>query len=365
VKTKLYCLLLVSALLAGLHLASAQTTNLGIAPAGNQTILFWQSSAPNFFLQSTTNLASTNWVNATDAVPVTAFTVSNTAPGRYFRLGVNATLGMALIPASAFILGDQADTNHNGDAAPTAVLVSAFYMDTNPVSYFQWQGVYNWATSHGYGFDNPGAGKAANHPVQTVDWYDTVKWSNARSQQLGLRPVYYTDAGLTQVYTNGDVTPYPDWTASGYRLPTEAEWEKAARGGLNGLRFPWGSTISETQANYFGATASHSYDLGPNGYNATGSFGGTSPATSPVGSFAANAYGLCDMAGNVDAWCWDWYGTPYAGGADPRGPASGTNRVMRGGDWQSGADVARCANRSNALPTTATNRTGFRCVKTP
>ena len=75
-------------------------------------------------------------------------------------------------------------------------------MDTNLVSYSQWQTVYNWATNHGYGFDYAGSGKAANHPVQTVDWYDVVKWSNARSQQAGLTPVYYTDAGLTQVYTN-------------------------------------------------------------------------------------------------------------------------------------------------------------------
>ena len=79
-----------------------------------------------------------------------------------------------------------------------------------------------------------------------------VKWSNARSQQAGLTPVYYTDAGLTQVYTNGEMctTVYVNWAANGYRLPTEAEWEKAARGGLSGQRFPWGNTISESQANY-------------------------------------------------------------------------------------------------------------------
>ena len=92
------------------------------------------------------------------------------------------------------------------DANPTNdVTVSAFYVDTNLVSYSLWQSVYSWATSAGYGFANNGAGKALNHPVQTVDWYDTVKWCNARSQQAGLTPVYYTDAGLTQVYTNGEI----------------------------------------------------------------------------------------------------------------------------------------------------------------
>ncbi len=272
---------------------------------------------------------------------------------------------MALIPGGAFTMGDVADTNMDGDAAPLSVYVSGFYMDATLVTYSQWQSVYAYATSHGYGFDNGGSGKAANHPVQTVDWYDVVKWSNARSQQAGLTPVYYTDAGLTQVYKTGDLEPYVNWTANGYRLPTEAEWEKAARGGLSGERFPWGNTISERQANYRGCTSCFSYDLGPDGYNAlfdTGAY----PYTSPVGYFAANGYGLYDMAGNVFEWCWDWYGTPYGQPTttNPTGPASGIFRVLRGGYWFYYAYLARCAYRSFGLnPYVDYYSFGFRCVR--
>ena len=260
------------------------------------------------------------------------------------------------------------------DAIPTNIYVSVFYMDINLVSYSQWQSVYNWATNYGYGFDDAGSGKAANHPVQTVNWWDCVKWSNARSQQAGLNPVYYTDAGLTQVYMNGDVAPYVNWAANGYRLPTEAEWEKAARGGLVGQRFPRGDTISWSQANYFGDPLS----LDTNGlpydfataidYDPAFSDGdnsATQPFTSPVGYFAPNSYGLYDMAGNVDEWCWDWYGTPYGQPTttNPTGPASGGGRVLRGGDWGNDAYFARCANRANYDPSNVNGNLGFRCVR--
>ncbi len=271
---------------------------------------------------------------------------------------------MVLIPAGAFTMGDSLDGE--SDAIPTvSVTVSAFYMDVNLVSLSQWQSVYYWATSNGYGFVNAGAGKLVNNPVQRVDWYEAVKWCNARSEQAGKTPVYYTDAGLTAVYRSGEVPVFVNWAAVGYRLPTEAEWEKAARGGLSGQRFPWGNTITENLANYYGYTAL-SYDLGPNGYNAIGSIGGTSPATSPVGSFATNGYGLYDMAGNVFEWCYDWYGTPYAGGSDPHGPATGSNRVARGGDWDDRADYARCANRNFVSPDYAFAQLfGFRAVLAP
>ena len=270
--------------------------------------------------------------------------------------------GMVLIPAGAFTMGDTLDGM--GDAGPISTTVSAFYMDVNLVSLSQWQSVYYWATNQGYRFVNVGAGKAANHPVQTVKWYDCVKWCNARSQQAGRMPVYYTDAAFTQVYTNDEPpTLYPHWTASGYRLPTEAEWEKAARGGLSGQRFPWGNVINQNLANYYGATGNFSYDLGPNGYNPIWNVGGA-PLTSPIGSFAANGYGLNDMAGNVSQWCWDWYATSYAGGSNPHGPAGPLGyRVLRGGSWNFLADFARCAYRNYNYPNYAYNPAGFRCVR--
>jgi len=366
-KTKLYSLFMVLALLAGVHPALAQPA-LGIVPTNNQVILFWPSSThgTNGVLQSATNLVSPNWLSATDAFQVNygsqiAVSVTNVSSARFFRLSLVPPTadGMAFIPAGSFTMGDTLDGE--SDALPTNVYVSAFYVDTNLVSYSQWQTVYNWATNHGFGFDYAGAGKAADHPVYNVDWYDVVKWSNARSQQAGKTPVYYTDAGLTQVYTNGEVTPYVNWAANGYRLPTEAEWEKAARGGLSGQRFPWGNTISESQANYYGETNVYSYDLGPNGYNAVFATGGY-PYTSPVGYFAANGYGLYDMAGNVFEWCGDWYGTPYAGGSDPRGPASGSFRVLRGGSWFSFAGDLRCAYRGFDFPPYDFSYFGFRCV---
>jgi formylglycine-generating enzyme required for sulfatase activity len=281
-----------------------------------------------------------NSLAAGATVPATAIT--GTIPSSQVA---PAPQGMALIPAGTFTMGDSLDGS--ADAIPVSTTVSAFYMGETEVTLSQWQAVYFWAKDNGYSDLPVGSGKGPDHPVQTVSWYEVVKWCNARSQKEGLTPTYYTDDAQTTVFKIGDVdvtNSQVKWTANGYRLPTEAEWEKAARGGLSGQRFPWGNTINQNLANYNGNTGL-TYDLGPNGYTAIGSIGGTSPATSPVGSFAANGYGLHDMAGNIWEWCWDRYGSPYVGGTDPKGAASGSDRVVRSGSWYLNATYGRVADR--------------------
>jgi len=361
----------------------------GMAAQGAAPVITDTALVPRFTIQSDlgvtnqiqyiTNLTQTNWVVLTNLVvtqsPYWFVDVdAPPAPRRFYRvlaLGTNSPVppGMALIPAGSFTMGNCMDPNEgfSNELPLHTVHVSAFYMDKYLVTKSLWDTVYQWAIGHGYSFDYVGSGKGASHPVQTIDWYDCVKWCNARSEQEGRVPAYYTSAGQTTVYRSGQSAVQTNWVnwSSGYRLPTEAEWEKAARGGSSGHRFPWGDTISESQANYYGDTGSYSYDLGPNGYNATFATGAY-PYTSPVGYFGANGYGLYDMAGNVWEWCWDWYGG-YSSGlqTDPRGPTSGSDRVRRGGCWGSYAVSCRAAYRVSLNPPGRDNFYGFRSVLPP
>lgn len=285
-----------------------------------------------------------------------------------------APSGFSLIASGSFQMGDAL-----GDSGTTSielpvhtVNVSAFCMAATLVTKSQWDAVYASGTALGYSFDHAGSGKGATHPVQTVSWYDAVKWCNARSEAEGLTPCYYTDPAKTTVLRTGTAPLTNDcvnWMANGYRLPSEAEWEKAARGGAVGMRFPWasGNTIDFTLADYYGYYNVYAYDAATStGYNPAYKTG-TMPYTSPVASFPANGFGLYDMAGNVTEWCWDWLDN-YGSGAvsDPVGPSSGTTgRIVRGGGWGINANHARVSFRAGVAltPLSTTNSEGFRVCR--
>ncbi len=158
-------------------------------------------------------------------------------------------------------------------------------------------------------------------------------------------PVYWGEDDHPVVYVRReDAVAYATW--AGKRLPTEAEWEKAARGGLVGKKYPWGDNIDSTKANY-DRNVGH---------------------TTPVGTYPPNNYGLYDMAGNVWEWVSDWYDDDYYANSpskNPQGPNNASFCVRRGGGWGRDAGNLRCANRYYGSPDLTYNNLGFRCVKSP
>ena len=155
-----------------------------------------------------------------------------------------------------------------------------------------------------------------NHPIVGISWYDAVAYCNWKSEQDGFQ----------KVYTINSKNITANWNANGYRLPTEAEWEFAARS--RGKNQKWAGTSSEAQLSNYA--------------NGSGASDG-SKYTAPIGSFNANDLGIYDLSGNVREWCWDWY-DDYTKNAstNPKGPNTGAFRVIRGGSWTQASLLALC-----------------------
>jgi formylglycine-generating enzyme required for sulfatase activity len=180
-----------------------------------------------------------------------------------------------------------------------------------------------------------------NHPVIHVSWNDAVAYCNWRSEEDGLQKVYNISGS----------TVTANWEANGYRLPTEAEWEFAARsGGKNEI---WAGTSRKRNLSQF-ANYWESGNSDKDGYE----------YTSPVGSFKSNALGLFDMSGNVWEWCWDWHDWySHSARTNPRGLDSGSFRVLRGGSWHLGPAGLRCAVRTGSTPVGRHCGFGFRLAR--
>ena len=280
----------------------------------------------------------------------------------FFRLDGTA---YSQVPAVSFDMGDPLDSLSNATPVHT-VNLTAFIIQQTEVTKAQWDAVAAWAELNGYDISPAdGSGKGPEYPVTNVSWFEAVKFANAKSEMEGLDPVYKL-AGVVYRETLSSTIPAFDLSENGYRLPTEAEWECAARGGASGLRFPWGDNITHDDANYY-SDGLPTYDLSPTtGFHPDWDDNGF-PYTSVVGSFAANGYGLFDLIGNVREWGNDRYGQTYYSSVpdpvtDPTGPESGVP-VIRGGSWSDTAADCRTARRLFDFPAESYNNLGFRLVR--
>ncbi len=240
---------------------------------------------------------------------------------------------MVLVPAGRFLMG--ADDGHADEAPVHQVGVSAFWMDKFEVTHEMMSRVQLPDPSHWQ--ENPA------QPVERVRWRDAKRFCNERSLLEGLKPCYDEKT--------------PDWEcdylANGYRLPTEAEWEYACRGGSAGP-YDFGPAEKLRQYAWFGENSDQK--------------------THPVGQKKPNAFGICDLYGNVSEWCEDVYSPAYyrqSPPQDPRGPTSpgkDVKRVIRGGNWKASPNQCRATFRQGERTGDtdacfSTDYCGFRCVR--
>ena len=176
-----------------------------------------------------------------------------------------------------------------------------------------------------------------NKPVIHVSWYDAVAYCNWLSEQEGLEKSYNI---------NGDDVTM-NWNANGYRLPTEAEWEYAARGGNQSQGYKYSGSDNIDEVGWYWSNSGNK--------------------THPVGTKQPNEFGIYDMTGNVWEWCNDWYSSSYYSQSlsnNPQGPSSGSYRVYRGGSWNYSPSYCRVANRDYDNPSDRYNVIGFRVART-
>jgi formylglycine-generating enzyme required for sulfatase activity len=238
---------------------------------------------------------------------------------------------MVLVPAGEFTMGSggKAIDEDREEAPPHQLTLPAFQIDKQEVTTALFCRFLNETgqTECGQGF--PFLGLPQYLPIQQVGG----QWAPLPGKE---------QFPMTNVTWHG-ATIYAKW--AGKRLPTEAEWEKAARGGLSHQRYPWGQELAIEAANYEDAVGK----------------------TTAVGTYPANGYGLVDMAGNVWEWCADWYEDGYyakSPDADPQGPQKGSERILRGGCWHREAASLRCSNHYHNAPKNVVNSVGFRCART-
>jgi formylglycine-generating enzyme required for sulfatase activity len=311
------------------------------------------------------------------------------------------SIKMRFINGGTFWMGDDKNLPDEQPAHPLSL--SSFFIDEKEVHIWHWQKVASWAIENGYVFsdstqqrkDGPYWYEEGNEllfPMNMINWYDAVKWCNARSELEGRTPIYYLDNEHSIIFREGesDITESQvAWSYSGYRLPTEAEWEYAARGGAYMLKYPWGNTLDGSRANFFRSGDPFDEASTPVGYfngnqliiDADNSFNGENVKVSDQ----VSRYGLYDLVGNVSEWCWDWYYDSWydesnARKKNTRGPSfeflapikglekKPMTRVARGSNFRSKPDAnygneLRIAFRNTFLPNSTLRRLGLRCVR--
>ena len=234
--------------------------------------------------------------------------------------------GFVYIAPGTFMMGSPSNEDGRGltETQHQVTLRRGFYLQTTEVTQGEWRRVMG---------NNPSSFPSCGNdcPVETVSWLDAVGYANALSR-VGAYSECYDSSGNVQ--GGGSI-----YDCTGYRLPTEAEWEYAARAGSTGARY---GTLDQI-AWYTGNSGSETHG---------------------VGELQANAWGLYDMLGNVWEWTHDWSG-PYSGSmSDPMGPASGSDRGIRGGSWSFDASFLRSAYRNGFVPSFRGSSFGFRLART-